>query len=165
MKEIIKINPNIFEQTILKNQFAKEMYEYYLLQNINNYGVPRASSELKNILQINTAVGKGGAAKVAHGFLNVELNKRGLNSKILVGTDYLKIDETVTEIEQTNISLHKTLHKASRNMGWLDFFNPSCFNIPELEIFKNADVVHLHNLHGAYFSQFLLPNLTSLKPT
>jgi len=162
---MINKKPNILERTIFKNKLAKEIYANYLLPNLHNFGTPTAKGKLQNILQINTAAGRGGAAKVAHDFLNVELNKRGLNSKLLVGTDYLKSDRNVSQLNQTNMPLHKALHKASRDLGWLDFYNPESFNIENLDIYKNADILHLHNVHGAYFSPFALPKLTSLKPT
>ena len=120
---------------------------------------------MKNIIHINTAVGKGGAAKVAYNYLNKNFNRMGYNSKLLAGMIYCKQDPDMTLINCKNLNLHKLLHKYQRNSGLLDFYNLASFDIPEMEIFKNADIVHLHNLHGSYFSPFMLPQLTSLKPT
>ena len=160
------ITPSLLQQTFFKNNFAKDFYQKYLLfsELEKDYPSPVSMGKLKNILHINTAYGKGGAAKIC-GLLNNGLDAYGLSSNALVDTDYLANKNNVYEIKQTNPDLHKTLHKASRNLGWLDFFNPASFDIPDYKLFKDADVVHLHNIHGAYFSLFLLPQLSSLKPT
>ncbi|MFA6990382.1 MAG: glycosyltransferase, partial [Candidatus Gastranaerophilaceae bacterium] len=165
MNNILNENPNFLQRTFLKKCFAEKIYEKYLIPMIKFYNQDKKPNGFKSVLHINTAVGKGGAAKVAHDFLNTEINKKGFNSKILVNTVYSNKDSSIIELPQKNPKLHKTLHKASRALGWLDFFNPSSFFIPEMEEFKNADVIHLHNIHGAYFSPFLLPQLTALKPT
>lgn len=163
---MINLKPNFFQRTIFKKSFAKKLYNEYLQPkiNINIEHQQKHSSKLKNILHINTAVGRGGAAKVAHEFLNRGLIERGYNSKILVNTNYCDSDKSVILLQQPNPKLHKTLHKASKSLGWLDFFNPASFEIPNLEEFQEADLIHLHNLHGSYFSPFVLPELTSLKP-
>ncbi len=160
-----KLSPKIIEQTILQSSFAKSYYKNFLLPKIKKHPSPLSEEVLRNILAINTATGRGGAAKVAHDFLNKNLNKKGYSSKILVNKAFGEKDNSIIELEQNNPKLHKLLHKVSRSLGWLDFFNPACFEIPKLQEFQKADIVHLHNLHGAYFSPFILPELTSLKPT
>ena len=39
------------------------------------------------------------------------------------------------------------------------------FRLPEEEPFQKADLLHLHNLHGGWFSPFALPLLSARKPT
>lgn len=164
---MINLKPNFLERTILKKSFAKKLYNDYLLPKIktNIEHQHKITGKLKNILHINTAAGRGGAAKVAHEFLNRGLIERGYSSKILVNTNYCDSDKNVILLPQKNPKLHKTLHKASKSLGWLDFFNPASFEIPNLKEFQEADIIHLHNLHGSYFSPFVLPEPTVLKPT
>ncbi len=160
------IHPNFIERNFKARKIAQKVYEGFVLLHLKKY--PKIKSEkqdLENILHINTAVGKGGAAKVAYEFLCKNLNQKGYNSHILTGINYGKHANDIIELKVKNIKLHKLLHRHQKKYGILDFYNLESFNIPGLECFKNADLVHLHNLHGAYFSPFVLPYLTSLKPT
>lgn len=158
--------PDIIQRNLKKRKIAQKVYENFVLLHLKKY--PKAQNqrdELKNILHINTAVGKGGAAKVAYKYLNKNLQLRRLSSKVLTATNYLGEVDDIIQITNSNKKLHKLLHRYSRQEGLLDFYNLESFNIPKLEDFNNADLIHLHNLHGAYFSPFVLPYLTSLKPT
>lgn len=160
------IFPNFIQRNFKTRKIAQKIYEGFVLLHLKKY--PKAipdKQKLENILHINTAVGRGGAAKVAYGFLCRNLNNKGYKSTILTGTNYGEPSEKIGEIKPKNIKLHKLLHRYSKKEGLLDFYNLESFNIPEYEFFKDADIVHLHNQHGCYFSQFILPYLTSLKPT
>ena len=160
------VETSFYQKYFSQRKVAQKIYENFVLLYLKKY--PKNSSvsqEFKNILHINTAVGKGGAAKVAYTYLNKNLNTIGFNSKLLAGMIYCKQEPDMALIECKNLNLHKLLHKYQKNFGLLDFYNLASFDIPELEIFKNADIVHFHNLHGSYFSPFMLPQLTSLKPT
>ncbi len=159
------IFPNFFQRNLKKRKIAQKIYEGFVLLYLKKYRKIKSEKQtLKNILHINTAIGKGGAAKVAYDFLCKNLNMKGYNSEILTGTNYSKPADDITELKVSNIKLHKMLHRYSKKEGLLDFYNLESFNIPKYDVFKNADLVHLHNLHGAYFSPFVLPYLTSLKP-
>jgi len=165
-KTLEQIDVTLYQKCFSQRKLSQKIYENFVLLQLKKFHKQYdKKSELKNILQINTAVGRGGAAKVAHNYLNLNLNRLGYNSTLLAGTIYTENEPYTQKIECKNIKLHKFLHKYQKNSGLLDFYNLSCFDIPELEIFKAADVVHLHNLHGSYFSPFLLPRLTSFKPT
>ncbi len=158
--------PNIIERNFKTRKIAQKIYEGFVLLYLKKY--PKTTPDKQNlekILHINTAVAKGGAAKVAYDFLCKNLVLKGYKSKVLTGSNYGKPSDDIKELRTTNIKLHKLLHRYQKNAGILDFFNLESFNIPDLELFKNTDLVHLHNLHGAYFSPFVLPYLTSLKPT
>ena len=158
--------PNFIQRNLKRRKIAQKIYESFVLLHLKKY--PKIKPErqnLENILHINTAVGKGGAAKVAYDFLCENLRNKGYNSGILTGTNYDSPAENITELKTKNIKLHKLLHRYQKRAGILDFYNLESFNIQEIDIYKNADLVHLHNLHGAYFSPFILPLLTSLKPT
>lgn len=159
------VKVNFIQKYFFQQKTAKSIYENFVLPHLKNF--PKSysiCSDFKNILHINTAIGRGGAAKIAYNYLNKNFNKIGYNSKLLAGMIYCKQEPDMALIDCKNINLHKLLHKYQKKSGQLDFYNLACFDIPELDIFKNADIVHLHNLHGSYFSPFLLPLLTSLKP-
>lgn len=116
-----------------------------------------------NILQINTLDSKGGAAKIAQQ-IHSRLKQNHHTSKMLV-----KIKEThdddVLPIEYTGIIkiLSDILLKIT-NRNLFDFirFNHIKITANDIEYFKkndlfdkpeykNADIVHIHNLHGNYF--------------
>ncbi len=160
------IYPGFIERNFKSGKIAQQVYENFILLYLKKYPkIKPARQNLQNILHINTAVGKGGTAKLAYDFLCKNLNKKGYNSSILTGINYADPSENITELKATNLKLHKLLHRYQKKAGIPDFYNLESFNVPELEIFKNADLIHLHNLHGSYFSSFTLPYLTSLKPT
>ena len=158
--------PDIIQRNFKSRKIAQKVYEGFVLLHLKKYPkIKPAKQNLENILHINTAVNRGGAAKVAYDFLCRNLNKQGYNSSILTGTNYGEPTDNIKEINVTNRKLHKLLHRYQKKEGIIDFYNLESFNIPKFEVFKNADLIHLHNLHGAYFSPFVLPYLTSLKPT
>ena len=158
--------PNFWQRNFKSKEIAQDIYENFLTPHLKKYLLAQnAHTELKNILHINTAAGKGGAAKVAYEFLNGNFNSLGYNSRMLVATNYTDDNDTILTLKTQNMPLHKMLHRYSRKNGMLDFYNLESFNIPEIQAFNDADVINLHNIHGAYFSIFMLPLLTSLKPT
>lgn len=162
---IENLNLSFFQRNFLQDKIAQNIYENFVIPHLKKFSTDtNFTGKIKNILHINTAVGKGGAAKMAYNALTKKLQEYDLNSKILVGTNYSNPQPDIELISHNNPQLHKLLHKYQRRKGYLDFFNLESFNICEYEIFKNADIVHLHNLHGAYFSPFILPKLTSKKP-
>src|SRR3989344_2279367 len=102
-----------------------------------------------NIIQINTIDKKGGAAMVAYS-LQQELGKRGHTISMFVGRKYS---------EESNIKLLNDMRsisgKVRRKLAyWLAndidvFSSDHILKTPE---FKNADIVHCHNLHSNYFN-------------
>ncbi|MEI8389702.1 MAG: glycosyltransferase [bacterium] len=157
---------SFYQKHFSQRKVAQKIYENFVLLHLKKYTKNYSiNNYLKNILHLNTAVGRGGAAKIAYNYLNRNFNKLGYNSKLLAGMIYCNQESDIELIKCKNLNIHKLLHKYQRNSGLLDFYNLASFDIPEMEVFKNADIIHLHNLHGSYFSPFMLPQLTSLKPT
>jgi len=118
------------------------------------------ASELRTILTINTVSDRGGAARASYDMLCLNLKKRGFDTYILC-----------SQSEDANNSSIKVLGDADKNIieafneaGYLDL-NHNSYKIKDLDCFKKADVVHVHNLHGGYFNPTFLPELTALKPT
>ena len=115
-----------------------------------------------NILQINTADTKGGASKIAYGLKN-ELSKRGHRLTLLVSRKYAKDDMDVILIRPENNLRRRILKKMTYFLANdLNLF-PSghIFKMPE---FKNADIIHCHNLHTNYFNLGTLEKISALKP-
>jgi glycosyltransferase involved in cell wall biosynthesis len=126
-----------------------------------------------NILEINTLDTKGGAAKVAYS-LKTEMNKLGHKVSM-----YVKIktssDPEVYVIGKSNI-LSRWLKKITgKDIGGyfdrkiheilatdIDLYNSD--SILESKEFKEADIIHCHNLHGDYFKLSTLQKIAKIKP-
>ena len=71
------LETSFYQKYFSQRKVAQKIYENFVLLHLKKY--PKnalKSSELKNILHINTAVGKGGAAKIAYNYLNQNLNRK-----------------------------------------------------------------------------------------
>jgi glycosyltransferase involved in cell wall biosynthesis len=134
------------------------------------------------VLQVNTADRGGGAESVAFE-LHRALRGQGHQSVLAVGFERSH-EEGVVPLQGRGISwgLHDRLREAGLPraaraaraigspgvvadlaQGREDFRFPGSARVIEMAL--QADVVHLHNLHGAYFDLSLLPRLTALRPT
>ncbi len=157
--------------------FLRKFYaERHLLQlyhdnlyRIKKYPIEKThSGNLSKILSINTLVGYGGAARAAYEMLTVQLNKQGqYENNILTNENRQKLDDHHIYMMPKIYSRHakKSLIKAFKNYGYLDFSRAETYQIRDLDVFKQCDLLHFHNLHGGYFSPFVLPEMTALKPT
>ena len=114
-----------------------------------------------NILQINTVDSRGGAAKVAYS-LKKELEKRDHQSPMFVGRKYSE-DTDVKILNNTRSFFNKVRRKLAY---WLandiDLFSSD--HILKTPEFKQADIVHCHNLHSYYFNLGTLKKISQLKP-
>lgn len=121
----------------------------------------------ENCLMVNTACGRGGASAAAYHMLLEPMNQdRQLCCNMLVGVNASverKSLEHVCVLEDEGVD-QKEFISLGDTWGYLDLFR-SPNRIVDHSLFQNADIVHLHNLHGGYFSPFELPRLTSDKPT
>jgi protein O-GlcNAc transferase len=163
LKNIFKYYKNILNFLVFNRNFDKHCFKWnqkikIFQQNISNI----SNRRLKNVLHINTFDKIGGAAILANSLCK-ELNGRGLDSKLLVhkkffNDNYTFLLKRIRSIKQLLFDFLQI-----RN-NWDDFYESSSIKIFELELFKNADIIHLHNIHGGYFNPLLLPVLTSIKP-
>jgi glycosyltransferase involved in cell wall biosynthesis len=109
-----------------------------------------------NILSINKADKVGGAAEVACS-LNHGLQARGHQVNMFV------CDKTTNDPRVFKIPRPKWLFYLSHLLGTdIDLFNTDY--ILETEEFKQADIIHCHNLHGHYFNLTTLVKMSKLKP-
>ncbi|HBT78211.1 MAG TPA: hypothetical protein DEB39_15100 [Planctomycetaceae bacterium] len=121
------------------------------------------------VLTLNTTVGRGGAAAV------METVRRGAfahgwNTPLMVGHADRTVLETAENarllpVSPSNRFDRARLRCAETVLGWQDYFRMGPFRLPEEEPFQKADLLHLHNLHGGWFSPFALPLLSARKPT
>src|SRR3989338_4840016 len=115
-----------------------------------------------NILQINTADTKGGAGKVSYRLKN-ELKKLGHQTSLLVSRKYAKNDKEVVLIRPDNNLRRRILTKLTYYLANdLDFFPSN--HILKMPEFKEADIIHCHNLHTNYFNPGALSEISKLKP-
>jgi glycosyltransferase involved in cell wall biosynthesis len=156
---LICLYMKFYENILLKRDYKKT-----LLPLIRKFPKGNNKQEkIHNILHVNTVDSVGGAAKIAS-WINNELNSQGYNSKILVKIAFSN-DNSVNVLKEEDSIKQKLLLKLQDNKGWLDFFHVASLNIKNLDLYKECNILHLHNIHGGYFSPFALPELSSLKPT
>lgn len=114
-----------------------------------------------SIVSINTHDQGGGAAKIA--FL---INSRSNYSPSIhffvqqKRTSQSSIFE-IPEIKQSRFIAW--LNEMERIGGWLDIAQLNPLTLFKNKIFQKASIIHLHNLHGYYFSYAILPTLLKHK--
>lgn len=113
---------------------------------------------MKNILYINTTASGGGAATVVQR-LSTMMSKLGRNPSVLTGSPELAQSPALKAARYTG------LHAWTIWQGLLDYDCQKSHKLSRLPLFQDADIIHLHNLHGGYFNMWSLPLLSALKPT
>lgn len=135
-----------------------------------------------SVLQVNTSDRGGGAESVALD-LHKALMAGGVDSQLAVGfrrsdvagvTELPRVDgfgstlydealaHGMPRLGRVVRSLADPAVAADLARGHEDFRFPGSHAL--LALAKPADVIHLHNLHGAYFDLRILPGLSRLKP-
>ena len=126
-----------------------------------------------NIVQINTIDTRGGAAKVAYD-LHRGLRKLGHQSHMFVKLKYSN-DPDVHEMKWLNPLNRLAKHITGKDIGnvLVNKIRPLLANdieyfksdkILETREFKEADIIHCHNLHGNYFQLDTLEKIAREKP-
>ena len=111
-----------------------------------------------SILHINTHDAAGGASAVAQMLMSPG-GRNNWSTSMLVGRK-MSDDGNVTLIKDRQLDCGD---KYARRGGlYYDIF--STFKIENLSQFQQADIIHLHNLHGDYFNPFALVAISNLKP-
>ena len=112
------------------------------------------------ILHINQS-DVGGGAGIAAYRLHQGLLSSGVNSRLLVGK---KI--TASELVSSVIRTPRIEKRLSGLAGWLGLNYVhllGTFLVPRHIFFKDADIIHFHNLHMEYFNYLAIPRLTTGK--
>ena len=113
------------------------------------------------ILQINTADTRGGAAKVAY-CLSKELKKMGHQSTMLVGQKFSSDENVFLFNDKKSFSMRLRRKMAYYFANDIDLFSSD--KILKTKEFKEADIIHCHNLHSYYFNLNTLKKISRLKP-
>lgn len=112
---------------------------------------------MKKILYINTDASIGGAAIVMQ-YLHMKM-ARTIESHIVSGR-YFHSKFSMLKSE----SFGGLLSWCSLT-GQQDYYIQKSHYLQNKFLFTQADILHLHNLHGGYFNLWSLPLLSALKPT
>ena len=123
-----------------------------------------------HILHINTLDKTGGAAKAMYR-LHQGFMRLGHESRLLVGQRVSEekgiyaLNEQLRGIKDfKNRAIDFVGYRLDKWLGIDGWKNYSTRLIPKLEVFKKADVINLHNLHGGYFNFKSLMELARFKP-
>lgn len=118
------------------------------------------------IVHIGTADSSGGAARAAFE-LHKALLRLGHESRMLVGQQF----EDRTEINRIGFSrsmagrlLNRLVLEVETRTGLQYLIQPKRRAFLSHRFVLDADIIHLHNLHGNFFSHRILPQLAVLAP-
>ncbi len=104
----------------------------------------------------------GGGGGISMFRLHLELKKSGIDSKILCQKKTSGSAEVFTLPKESKID--NILDKIAYRFGLSDIHQTSSFKIPNLQIFKDADIIHFHGIHNGFINYLALPKLTKHKP-
>lgn len=131
---------------------------------VREYLPGSSKRKIRNVLFLNHLDQKGGAARLCYQMFD-HLGKKRFDVNLLVRKKLsVDTDDKIKKIIETASDDQKSLSAFQEQEGWLDVFHFSSFDLKHSRQFKEADVVHLHNLHKNYFSLLALPEITCLKP-
>ncbi|MGQ0810664.1 MAG: glycosyltransferase family 4 protein [Nitrospiraceae bacterium] len=123
-----------------------------------------------NIVHMNTLDTLGGAALAMHR-LHEGLRQLGHQSHLLVGFQTTPDPEVDTIDKQarpfrtfTDKVVDRLATQLETRWGTNAWSHRNSFHIFETPAFKQADIIHLHNLHGGYFNFRALPEMARRKP-
>lgn len=111
------------------------------------------------IVHINTHDIAGGAAKVAWRLAEAQ-RYEGHYAHILVG--YKNSDSPYSA--EFDLDVNTDLQLRCQSEGLLYYGFRGSHNLPQHPWVRDADILHLHNLHGDYFNPFSLITLAESKP-
>lgn len=121
----------------------------------------RKGMQKKSISIINTHDQGGGAAKVAFHIMK----NSTLSDQMNLFVSYKKTENNkVVALKQLPRSRFQNwLEEMERLQGWLDLSRIAPLQLIRNRHFQQSDIVHLHNLHGSYFSYAIVPALVRKK--
>lgn len=114
-----------------------------------------------NVLHINASDAFGGAA-IAVLRLHEGLLARGVDSRLLVGAC---VEESArTFIYRRGGLAHRLATRFCQRIGLNELGCLDSFQIRKQRVYKEAEILNFHNLHGGGFSYLAVPRLTRDKP-
>ena len=105
----------------------------------------------------------GGGAGIAAFRIHEGLLARGIDSRLLVGKA-LTGSSRVAVVPRWRF-VETQLFRITYLLGLNYVYHLTTFRLPKHPLFREADVVHFHNLHTGYFNYLALPSLTKRKPS
>ncbi len=120
--------------------------------------------KLKTVLTMNTSLGKGGSAMLAN-IMHYRILDSGLVATTLVHRHSIPLHRQQSLIPRQNSAYWQALQHQAQQEGLIDLVYPESFELIHHPYYDEADVVHLHDIEGGYFSLLALPFITKLKPT
>ena len=112
------------------------------------------------ILHINQSDISGGAS-IAGYRLHQSLINRNIDSKLLVDQQKINSDHVLT-LDRKRVT-EDLISRFSDSFGLNYIFVFNSFQILKQSIYKNADILNFHNLHGGYFNYLAMAKLTQSK--
>jgi glycosyltransferase involved in cell wall biosynthesis len=105
-----------------------------------------------------------GGGAIAMYRLHIGLKKSGIASKILCRKKKLQSsDSTVIQRGKSLERLETQIQRMTSRFGLNDIHCLSTFKINTSQTYLEADVLHLHCIHGGFFNYLALPRLTATK--
>gem|GEM_PF-164429 len=119
-----------------------------------------------NVLHIHDHDGASGGSgsHIAMHRLHCGLTAAGINSSILCRKQSEGSDSILLNPSRLTRILEAVLNRIALRFGLNEIAYFGSFGITRLKAFREADVVHLHAMHGNYFSYLSLPALSRRKP-
>lgn len=128
---------------------------YFILNRIKYKGTQNRVSI------VNTHDKSGGASKIA--FQLGYYLKSKLRIHFYVKNKILSFD-WISEIKERPFNLIESmLMNSSKDKGWIEFAGLNALSLLHEKEFLSSKIVHLHNLHGEFFSPFLLKQILKNK--
>lgn len=150
----------------LATDLSYRTYKETLLPLVKKYDLQKTKNHTpQNIMTVNTCMTQGGAAKIAYTLAYKNIHKGLQSSFVSSGQEKITEKNYIHHIPLNTREKQQEGDILNSKTGYLDFFFFQSLQLKNLEAFKSSDILHLHNLHGGYFSLFALPELTALKPT
>ncbi len=127
---------------------------------------------VKNILLINSVFGAGGGAETIATHLLETFPTKGIETSMISGVKLKESKRVIATPKNPIDKLLKIIFKKDKfnieNIlryltGLNDIFFAWPFLLPFKSIYRKADIINLHNLHGHYFSILALPIFSAHK--
>lgn len=150
------------EISTLKSDAAESLYDIFIDKPYSTNNSNQINKEKPLIVTISSGDAGGGANIIAYN-IHQGYIKKGYNAIMLTGKKHHKSDNTVKTIPQINNTFQKAMTIEADKRGWLDFFNLSTYALKHNPYIQHADIIHLHNLHGNFFSLYALPEICKNK--
>jgi glycosyltransferase involved in cell wall biosynthesis len=124
-----------------------------------------------NILHVNTNESRGGAAKVARRLIDAQ-RTLGHTAKFLVGRRKTILPDVVTyppsagSLKRDRIIEYglRILAILERRLGIQYCLRSPNWILRRMKIINDADLIHIHNLHGGYLNLWAVSELSRIKP-